>query len=191
MRVVACCACPSCHPSPVRSACGVARPVSDGRARIRRVALSGFRRAWITLTTGGHTAEMIRLLAALDFAHYRPRLYLVSSGDAHSARLAQQLERHVGSREEDVRMGPPPPRVSGQPKVAPVRHCRSAPRPPRPAAALDYALVGFPESDCLPPPLAPAFRRRRSHERSRDLRPRLPVRLYRPGASAGSNASSS
>lgn len=52
------------------------------------------------MTSGGHTAEMVRLLATLDFARYTPRVYLVSSGDAFSAGQAARLEAARG-RDED------------------------------------------------------------------------------------------
>lgn len=47
----------------------------------------------ILTRAGGHTAEMIRLLATLDFDRYHPRIYLVSSGDAFSNGQAQAIER--------------------------------------------------------------------------------------------------
>ena len=46
--------------------------------------------------SGGHTAEMLRLLVQLDFARYSPRVYLVSSGDTLSVDKALELEAYKG-----------------------------------------------------------------------------------------------
>lgn len=42
--------------------------------------------------TGGHTAEALTLLSALDFTRYYPRTYIVSHGDTLSAKKSVTLE---------------------------------------------------------------------------------------------------
>jgi beta-1,4-N-acetylglucosaminyltransferase len=57
----------------------------------------------IVLGSGGHTAEMIRLLESLDFDKYAHRVYLVSSGDTLSEGKARALEiRKRGSVDTTV-----------------------------------------------------------------------------------------
>ena len=52
----------------------------------------------LSIHTGGHTGEMVRLLAPLDFRHFSPRLYLVARTDDMSAQRVQQLESsHVST----------------------------------------------------------------------------------------------
>ncbi|XP_046455659.1 UDP-N-acetylglucosamine transferase subunit ALG14 homolog [Daphnia pulex] len=52
----------------------------------------------IVMGSGGHTGEMVRLLSALDFRHFAPRLYLVARTDDMSAKRVQQLESsHVST----------------------------------------------------------------------------------------------
>lgn len=46
----------------------------------------------IFLGSGGHTSEALKLVSALDFVRYSPRTYIVSEGDALSARKALALE---------------------------------------------------------------------------------------------------
>jgi UDP-N-acetylglucosamine:LPS N-acetylglucosamine transferase len=55
-----------------------------------------FRCTHTHLNTGGHTAEMLRLLTTLPLSSYSPRTYIISSGDAHSASLAKSLEHAMG-----------------------------------------------------------------------------------------------
>lgn len=43
-------------------------------------------------STGGHTSEALSMVSALDFSRYRPRTYIISEGDALSARKAHDLE---------------------------------------------------------------------------------------------------
>jgi Oligosaccharide biosynthesis protein Alg14 like len=57
----------------------------------------------IVLGSGGHTAEMLRLLESLDFKQFPSRVYLISSGDALSeakarAFEAKKLEENTGNR---------------------------------------------------------------------------------------------
>jgi len=47
----------------------------------------------VVLGSGGHTAEMIRLLGSLDFEKYSQRTYVVSSGDTLSEGKARDLEK--------------------------------------------------------------------------------------------------
>lgn len=54
----------------------------------------------IVLGSGGHTAEMIAMLATLDTASYTQRTYIVSSGDGFSARKAKELEEELDTRRE-------------------------------------------------------------------------------------------
>jgi len=46
----------------------------------------------VFLGSGGHTAEALTLLSALDFTRYYPRTYIVSHGDTLSAKKAMALE---------------------------------------------------------------------------------------------------
>ncbi|KAH9839525.1 glycosyltransferase family 1 protein [Rhodofomes roseus] len=46
----------------------------------------------VFLGSGGHTSEALMLLSALDFDRYSPRTYVISEGDALSARKATALE---------------------------------------------------------------------------------------------------
>lgn len=47
----------------------------------------------IVLGSGGHTAEMLRLLDSLDFTKYTYRRYIVSSGDTLSEGKARHFEQ--------------------------------------------------------------------------------------------------
>ena len=46
----------------------------------------------IVLGSGGHTAEMLRLIQHLDFNKYQRRIYVVSSGDTLSEGKARTFE---------------------------------------------------------------------------------------------------
>jgi hypothetical protein len=46
----------------------------------------------VVLGSGGHTAEMLRLIEPLDFDKYTRRVYVVSSGDTLSEGKAQEFE---------------------------------------------------------------------------------------------------
>ena len=50
----------------------------------------------IVLGSGGHTAEMLRLLDSLNFAKYTHRRYVVSSGDTLSEGKARHFEQTKG-----------------------------------------------------------------------------------------------
>ncbi len=52
----------------------------------------------IVLGSGGHTAEMLSLLADLDMNSYTHRTYLISSGDEFSKRKAVDFEQKLASR---------------------------------------------------------------------------------------------
>ena len=47
--------------------------------------------------SGGHTAEMMRLLAGVNWSRYSTRTYIISSGDSLSEAKALELERSIGS----------------------------------------------------------------------------------------------
>ncbi|KAL8290127.1 hypothetical protein RQP46_003066 [Phenoliferia psychrophenolica] len=51
----------------------------------------------IFLGSGGHTAEMMRLVAGVDWTRYSTRTYIISSGDSLSEEKALQLEKSIGS----------------------------------------------------------------------------------------------
>jgi len=55
----------------------------------------------VVLGSGGHTAEMFRLLEVLDFDKYTYRLYVVSSGDSLSEGKARTFERRKRNSEDD------------------------------------------------------------------------------------------
>lgn len=50
-----------------------------------------------SLLTGGHTGEMVRLLSALDFERYTPRVYFVTAGDVMSLTKLGMLEQSKAS----------------------------------------------------------------------------------------------
>ena len=57
----------------------------------------------IVLGSGGHTAEMLRMIEHLDFKKYNRRVYIVSSGDTLSEGKARTFEqRKQGSKEQNV-----------------------------------------------------------------------------------------
>lgn len=57
----------------------------------------------IILGSGGHTAEMLRLIEPLNFDKYARRVYVVSSGDALSEGKARAFEiRKNGLEDENV-----------------------------------------------------------------------------------------
>ncbi|KAF8345879.1 glycosyltransferase family 1 protein [Amanita rubescens] len=47
----------------------------------------------VFLGSGGHTAEALTLVSALDFQRYKPRTYVVSEGDILSVKKAADLEK--------------------------------------------------------------------------------------------------
>ncbi|KAK0521042.1 UDP-N-acetylglucosamine transferase subunit [Tilletia horrida] len=49
----------------------------------------------VFLGSGGHTAEMLKLVSALDPSRYTERVYYVSHGDQFSARKAAELELDI------------------------------------------------------------------------------------------------
>lgn len=50
----------------------------------------------IVLGSGGHTAEMLRLVGSLDPDRYQPRLYVWAATDAHSQDKMQKFEASFG-----------------------------------------------------------------------------------------------
>jgi len=58
----------------------------------------------IVLGSGGHTAEMLRLIEPLNFEKYVRRVYIVSSGDTLSEAKARALEerKHESEGESGV-----------------------------------------------------------------------------------------
>ncbi|GAA5821888.1 hypothetical protein JCM3770_002646 [Rhodotorula araucariae] len=53
----------------------------------------------VFLGSGGHTAEMMRLVAHLDWRRFSRRVWIISSGDSLSEAKALQLERRIASGE--------------------------------------------------------------------------------------------
>ena len=47
------------------------------------------------MVVGGHTTEALRLISALDFSRYTPRIYVISEGDDLSAQKAMTLEANT------------------------------------------------------------------------------------------------
>ncbi|KAI8450736.1 family 1 glycosyltransferase [Phakopsora pachyrhizi] len=64
---------------------------AEGGSRRKRTC-----RIAVLLGSGGHTAEMIRLLDQLPFDRYTPRIYLICSNDRLSKQKAIQLESSKG-----------------------------------------------------------------------------------------------
>jgi len=60
-------------------------------------------RLLVVLGSGGHTAEMLRLVESLDFKKYVHRTYVISSGDSLSEGKARDLEsRNQEGKENKV-----------------------------------------------------------------------------------------
>ena len=57
-------------------------------------------RTVVVLGSGGHTAEMLRLLSGLRLSHYSPRAYVVAKSDAMSAGKAREFESYSGQPAE-------------------------------------------------------------------------------------------
>lgn len=57
-------------------------------------------RTVVVLGSGGHTAEMLRLLSGLRLSHYSPRAYVVAKSDVMSAEKAREFESSSGRRAE-------------------------------------------------------------------------------------------
>lgn len=56
------------------------------------------------LQAGGHTAEMLMMLEALDKAKYSPRVYVVAATDSMSQKKAESKEQTwAGSSSADVK----------------------------------------------------------------------------------------
>ena len=62
-------------------------------------------RTMVVLGSGGHTAEMLRLLAGLRTDNYQPRVYVAAVGDQMSVKKAGEFEARLNS-EADVRRIP-------------------------------------------------------------------------------------
>jgi len=63
---------------------------------VLRLAYKSTATLLIVLGSGGHTAEMLRLLDSLNFAKYTHRRYVVSSGDTLSEGKARHFEQTKG-----------------------------------------------------------------------------------------------
>ncbi|GAA5910700.1 hypothetical protein JCM5296_006816 [Sporobolomyces johnsonii] len=61
------------------------------RSKDEQVTLAVF------LGSGGHTAEMMRLVAHLDWKRFSSRIWIISSGDGLSEAKALALEKQIGS----------------------------------------------------------------------------------------------
>ncbi|KAE8254879.1 hypothetical protein A4X13_0g3239 [Tilletia indica] len=57
----------------------------------------------VFLGSGGHTAEMLKLVSALDPARYTERVYFVSHGDQFSTSKAYELETSIAAREPNIK----------------------------------------------------------------------------------------
>ena len=64
-------------------------------------------RTLAVLGSGGHTAEMIQLLQALDRARFGPMLYALADTDTTSANRIAAFERDVAARRQPTGEGPP------------------------------------------------------------------------------------
>ncbi|KNC50042.1 UDP-N-acetylglucosamine transferase subunit ALG14 [Thecamonas trahens ATCC 50062] len=81
----------ACVPG-LRAALGLGRSQGSGRRRPAGQAAA----ALVVLGSGGHTSEMLSMLAALDRARYSPRTYVVAATDRHSAGKAEAAEEGAG-----------------------------------------------------------------------------------------------
>lgn len=52
-------------------------------------------RAMVVLGSGGHTAEMLTLIAGLDRARYAPIVFVAALGDANSLQRVEQFEVRI------------------------------------------------------------------------------------------------
>lgn len=68
-------------------------------------------RTLVILGSGGHTAEMLKLLSGMNLSNYNPRTYVVASTDRMSANKVRVFEESVGSSTVDVRTIPRARRV--------------------------------------------------------------------------------
>ncbi|KAN0059658.1 UDP-N-acetylglucosamine transferase subunit [Thecaphora frezii] len=80
---------PASQPDPLLA------PSRQGTTASRDAASEKKVRVAVFLGSGGHTTEIIQLLAALPTSRYSERLYLYSSGDRFSLEKAQDLERRL------------------------------------------------------------------------------------------------
>ena len=69
------------------------------RSSVRRKrGIQGGTTLMVVLGSGGHTAEMLRVLKFFDMKRYRPRIYVLSNTDSHSAKRARAFEEaHQGA----------------------------------------------------------------------------------------------
>lgn len=81
------------RPSPSSSAL-----VSEGGGLSARLKTG----ADVELSAGGHTAEMMRLVAHLDWKRFSRRVWIISSGDALSETKALAFEKSIGAGEVSV-----------------------------------------------------------------------------------------
>ncbi|KAF8474935.1 oligosaccharide biosynthesis protein Alg14-like protein, partial [Kalaharituber pfeilii] len=56
----------------------------------------------VVLGSGGHTAEVLRLLSSLNLRKFTHRTYVISSGDAFSAQKAVDFEKAHAHNDEDA-----------------------------------------------------------------------------------------
>ncbi|GAA5861259.1 hypothetical protein JCM3774_002244 [Rhodotorula dairenensis] len=82
----------------VRTAQVIAETHSGRRAPPRRKQSDEATLA-VFLGSGGHTAEMMRLVAHLDWNRFTKRVWVISSGDALSESKALALEKSIGNGE--------------------------------------------------------------------------------------------
>jgi len=64
-------------------------------------------RTLIVLGSGGHTAEMLRLLSGMDLNHYHPRVYVAATNDRMSVEKVEKFESDCGCKTDvDIRKIP-------------------------------------------------------------------------------------
>lgn len=156
---------------------------------------------WISIDrpgwpAGGHTAEMMRLVAHLDWTRYSRRRWIISSGDALSEAKALALEKQIGSGQVCLRRRPPATlRRLNLPSHLAVSAAQDSARSPRPPVLPDstlhdavfarvLSLAHHPRPAAAPDQLgkqqAPSLCRPRPAKRARQLRPHHRRRLPSP-----------
>ena len=77
------------------SKCGKGVPLSDKKRTTPCKSL-------IVLGSGGHTAEMLRLLGGINLANYSPRVYIIAEGDKMSEEKVRKFELEASRRGTDT-----------------------------------------------------------------------------------------
>ena len=63
-------------------------------------------KALVILGSGGHTAEMLRLLSGMTLSNYHPRIYVLAENDKMSLEKITKFELEAGSTRLDIRKIP-------------------------------------------------------------------------------------